>query len=561
MFRSKEVILKYTVLSRELGLQGRGLTELIEAGLFPSDFQLTAEISDEAALLIRRYCLLRKLSFSVQDICDVNSRTVGFVEALSSHVADILKDKDNISQAAIVLQNIKRENEDFFSFDPCPYLDHIRELEHNGGIFYDVNTSLLPREGYTNSYGYGKPKAQNSWYVQGSDDPNAYRQDRNFGPNGTLNPGPNGINTGNSGCTTGNSESDSGYGQRPGYPYGNPYYRIEAEKPDPPGTCPRPFRRYIARLLDSTITGLIVYIICCCFLRIDLAGSALITLITLGLDVLELAIEPILISLFCTTPGKWLMGIRITKPDTGDKLTIGESYSRAIKLAWYGVGCFIPIFSWIRQFMCFKACKAKIRMPWDEGCEMKMSSTAGWRIAVTIICIVLFTATESVISYQPLIPSNRGRLTTEDFYENCAEVMKQIKFTEDMPDFIFKINGGYITSVQLKYSENDGSDVNPAEEMYIAYMAFAASSEQNNCLKMAFDLGPSLINNYGSSFKYSYCGIQVTNEIEGEEKTSAEQALLSALMNSMQYATGGQTTMQTGIAHYNQTFTLGTDLF
>lgn len=550
--------MKYTELSQELGLHSQGMNEMIEAGLLSGDILLQKEFSEETVLLIRRYCLLRKLSFTVPELCEVNAGRVEFNDALAAHVTKILSDKDNISQAAIVLQNIKREKENFFEFNPCPYLDHIHDLEHNGGIFYDVNTSLLPRDGYTNSYNYGRPKPQNSWYVQGSDDPNAYRQDRNFGPNGTVNSDQNSVRNENSVDST---KQNYTYGQTQSYPYGNPYFKTEAEKSAPPGACPRPFRRYIARLLDSTITGLLVYIVCCCFLRIDLAGSALITLITLGLDVLQLAVEPILLSAFCTTPGKWLMGIRVTKLDSGEKLTLREAYSRALKLAWHGLGCFIPIFSWIRQFICFKACKAKLPMPWDEGCEVKMKSTAGWRIAVTIVCIVLFSGFESIISYQPLIPANRGRLTTNEFYANCAEVMSRIKYTGEMPDFQLETNGGYVTSVKLVYSENDSSSVSPAKEMYIAYMAFVASAEGSNCFTMAFDPGPSLLNNYRTGFRYSYCGVQVLNEIEGEEKGGLEQALLSALMDALQGTSNSQTTQNTGTAHCNQTFTLGKNLF
>lgn len=507
--------MKHIDLFNEFGLEPQSLYEFEKAGLLPQGTSALTEFPDESAVLIKRFCLLKMLSLNVNDISDINSGTTDFSAKLSERVSAILNDRDNITQAAIVLQNIRREKEDFFTFDPDPYLEHISELKHSGGVFYDVNSGLLPREGYTNSYTYGRTKPQNSWYIQGSGEPNPNRPDPNFGPTGRA---------------TGNEYSENSTGKNDNRYFYNSYEtRSQVKREDKPGTCPRPFRRYLARNLDISVTAFLMYFILSVLLHINM--SAISTLLAIAAAFAETLIEPLLITFFGTTPGKFVMGIRVTNLTTGNRLTLKEAYIRSVRVLWYGMGAFIPIFSIIREFIAFKLCKAGEQMPWDTDCSVKIKTTSAWRIVFSIILIVVFELVGEIVSVQALIPRNKGDITVEQFYENCAEIISSNKFTIDFPDFKLTTEGNIVKSVQLDYKPDIGEH-NRQVEMYIAFMAFAASAKGSNCFTYTFDIAPQCIDYYDIPFTLTYCGVNITNVIDGQEANS--QDFLFQILTGMQ---------------------------
>jgi len=568
--------MNYNDLTKELGISIPCLLQIEAAGLIPSANGSSGAHSytDEEVKLIRRFALLRMLSFSVQDLVDVNTGKTEFTAMLTRHVSSILNDSDNISQAAIVMQNMKREGEDFFEFDPLPYLTHVKELKHNGGIFYDVNTSLLPREGYTNSYNYGRKKTQNSWYVQGSDDPNAQKPDSSYGPTGSFmgdssdkkrsaddilkNYGkddsksgetdtPEAENAEASKASDGHASDneaktkDNPFGNPFINPYGrsyeeysgNPYFKTEEEKKkETPGICPRPFRRYLARTVDIAICSLLINLILVFVFKTSLSLTDITMLSLYPVYLLNLATEPLMISKFGTTPGKWLMGIKIVNLSSQEKLTVKQAYIRSLMLTWYGMGAFIPIFSLIREVLCFRICKDGYQLPWDSDIDIKMTDQRGWRIAVAIITAIVLSEFESVISYNVYIPSNRGKITEAQFYDNCYELIYRLGYTGDMPDFKLTSSGGYLKEVRLEY-EPGSTTVSRANEMELGYLAFAASAEGSNCFTLAIDDMFSALYSPASSYEYNYSGVNVRNIIITDELQSPLQNNYDALVKAM----------------------------
>lgn len=88
-----------------------------------------------------------------------------------------------------------------------------------------------------------------------------------------------------------------------------------------------PWQRFFARLLDGqiyrTLWMLLLPALGFNMLKNSRGGMLFLELLTLGTMFL---LEPLLLSRFGTTPGKWLFGLRVTSPD-GRKLTYAEGGS------------------------------------------------------------------------------------------------------------------------------------------------------------------------------------------------------------------------------------------
>ena len=89
-----------------------------------------------------------------------------------------------------------------------------------------------------------------------------------------------------------------------------------------------PWQRFFARLLDGqiyrTLWMLLLPALGFNMLKNSRGGMLFLELLTLGTMFL---LEPLLLSRFGTTPGKWLFGLRVTSPD-GRKLTYAEGRER-----------------------------------------------------------------------------------------------------------------------------------------------------------------------------------------------------------------------------------------
>jgi len=146
--------------------------------------------------------------------------------------------------------------------------------------------------------------------------------------------------------------------------------------------------------------------------------------------ILMLLLEPIMLSLFATTPGKALLGIKI-KNRNGSNLTIGEAAWRVWWVFWRGMGFGIPFYSLYRAHESYVACKMMYerygilqkygQMEWDDDEDLvytvkqdNQRARTGGFVTVFILCTLMFI-------FLPLaadMPKHRGSLTTYQLHEN-----------------------------------------------------------------------------------------------------------------------------------------------
>jgi uncharacterized RDD family membrane protein YckC len=160
-----------------------------------------------------------------------------------------------------------------------------------------------------------------------------------------------------------------------------------------------PWRRFFARLIDMAILGdfiIPLLVFCLIFLSAHTAGTiakALENPITLGFVVLGLLIliEPVLLSTWGNTPGKWLFGISLRTTD-GDKLSFGEALRRSINVVIRGFAFGIPIVSLITLYLASRRLTKTGATSWDRTSQCVVTHKT-WGTARTIVCalvVILF---------------------------------------------------------------------------------------------------------------------------------------------------------------------------
>lgn len=138
-------------------------------------------------------------------------------------------------------------------------------------------------------------------------------------------------------------------------------------------TKPRPWRRYVARMLDVTlfiaITGFFLGIIL--FFHDPIAFIANLTILdthTAWVGIAWLAafipVEAWMLLKWHTTPGKWATGLRVIRAD-GRSWTWLAALRRCWEVFWRGMGLGIPIVSFIAMVVGYKQLTSKGRAPWD----------------------------------------------------------------------------------------------------------------------------------------------------------------------------------------------------
>ncbi len=127
-------------------------------------------------------------------------------------------------------------------------------------------------------------------------------------------------------------------------------------------TIPDWLIRFMARGIDGILFALMLgYIEAFRFFH-QLAGGLFIFVFASSL--LWVFVESNLLSIFGTTPGKWILNIRIVNQH-GNKPTLMEAFNRSMAVWWYGLGAgFLPVMMVTITAACYSM-KKNSPMSWD----------------------------------------------------------------------------------------------------------------------------------------------------------------------------------------------------
>ena len=197
-------------------------------------------------------------------------------------------------------------------------------------------------------------------------------------------------------------------------------------------------RRLLARLFDEW--GLIFLLLAVIALTGHNPSLASGLAIRFAVEVIWLFLEPLLLCLFGATPGKALLGLRITGRG-GEKLTYSQGFTRHLLLLWHGEGAFIPIWSWIQMFRTASRCWNDEPQPWDEGTAYEAAPFRPLRHAAGFVLVsVLVLACAEAANSCSQLPPNRGDLTVAEFAENYN---RQAAYIGQSPSWILDETGAW----------------------------------------------------------------------------------------------------------------------
>lgn len=131
-------------------------------------------------------------------------------------------------------------------------------------------------------------------------------------------------------------------------------------------TLKYPMRRFFARTIDLALFSLFWDFVLYIIMGMHYIDSNTIQYFsTFVVFVLLIFIEPILLSIFATTLGKWIFGLHLTDIH-GRKPDYHKGLSRTWGVFAKGYGYNIPIYNLVQCYKCYMACKSDQELTWDK---------------------------------------------------------------------------------------------------------------------------------------------------------------------------------------------------
>lgn len=196
-----------------------------------------------------------------------------------------------------------------------------------------------------------------------------------------------------------------------------------------------PVRRYMARIADYSIVRITIQFLLIVVLRIRPYEDLLSWIVSYGTPFLCVPLLALSLNKFGTTPGKWLMGIRV-EAFVGRKLAFRDALAREWNALRYGYGFGIPFWSTWRMYKSYKDYSDRMDLNQDMGVDYIFTIWYVRKKAV-FAAVCAFLLCVSCINAGDLIkPRYRGNdLTVAEFAENFNYYAEVLDYSHSMnPD-------------------------------------------------------------------------------------------------------------------------------
>ena len=311
-----------------------------------------------------------------------------------------------------------------------------------------------------------------------------------------------------------------------------------------------PWRRYFARSLDIAFYSAVWSGFLALVFRVNLCnrsagGNLLDVCVTL---LLMLLLEPLLLSVFGTTLGKWVLGLRVTDNE-GSRLKYTEALSRTWKVFEYGMGFNIPIYYLYRSWKSYEACVTGVTLEWEYDSNLILRDERIWRTCVYLGVRGVFVGGLVMVSMLAQIPGHRGELTVQQFCENYRSLEAYYgldatyggklndmgQWVEDREDgtvmvyitentypnrldFTFDVDEkGKIVAVHFGLQAVDSEKAIPSYQQQMQLAALAYVGAQENFRQLSGDRKDmvEVISKHNfEDFAFSMAGVEVVCEVE-----------------------------------------------
>ncbi len=312
-----------------------------------------------------------------------------------------------------------------------------------------------------------------------------------------------------------------------------------------PGTdaVPRvrsPWRRYFARSLDLTLCnmlwGAILSLMNVNILQQDTVLTLIIAYLAVGTMLL---LEPLLLSRFGTTPGKWILGLSVTDAE-GGHLTYGGAFSRTWTALWRGMGLDIPFYNLFRQWKSYRACRAGEALDWEYDSVLVLRDEKPWRAAAYVAARAAALGLTLLTVAAMQMPLHRGDISVAEFCENYNRLAdyygvenghhldEEGRWVEDvtypasysgmsLPKYTFTEVDGVMTGMRFSYGKSGSTafwNGGYQEEMALLVLSYVKAQSGSGLLNNAADrMVRTIADRPYESFQLSGYGVNVTCEI------------------------------------------------
>ncbi len=197
-----------------------------------------------------------------------------------------------------------------------------------------------------------------------------------------------------------------------------------------------PWRRYFARLMDLVIYDMLFRIFCILVFRIESIDGGIQIFYTIVSLLIMIMIEPVLISKFGTTLGKFTFGIYIR--DYDDKLlSYKEAFRRTRTVMIFGLGLQIPFVSLYTNWKSYRHYKTCLDLPWEDYSKTYLKDKNVLRFVCYLGVLSLLVVALVVCDQFARMPAHRGDISVADFVENYNNYLDydDIKLSKDVVVF------------------------------------------------------------------------------------------------------------------------------
>lgn len=205
-----------------------------------------------------------------------------------------------------------------------------------------------------------------------------------------------------------------------------------------------PWRRYFARIFDFNLYFFLTRFFISEVFYIHFNSTVLNQwLISLMAFVFMLLIEPLFLTKFATTPGKWILSLYITD-ENDEKLSYKAAQRRTWNLFQYGYGFNLPLFNLYRLYKSYTTVDQGHLAPWDEDVSYEndqwvqrqttykvYNDSSNRFLLYLFISLALFASLFFLLETRANLPKYRGEVTAEMYVDNINAYVSRGDFIEN----------------------------------------------------------------------------------------------------------------------------------
>ena len=204
----------------------------------------------------------------------------------------------------------------------------------------------------------------------------------------------------------------------PDAPYTPPEQAHDEPTPPPLPDKPHYFRRFWARWFDLYLFSGIWWI-SMWFSGRDIGETLANMWVLLLFYVPWFVLETILLHRFGTTPGKWLLGLKVTNND-GSPLELADSTRRSARVLFVGIGFGLDIIAVVCQIMAYFTTKRLGRPLWDHAGGHRVTAAPLHPLRIVAFVIILFASLQlrAIVVFPYLMEeASKGSPQIREFFE------------------------------------------------------------------------------------------------------------------------------------------------